>query len=209
MPTFRQILTAHAPVVLIDAASARVQVALLLAGDGTGSWADALADAGTGVFRGLAQLGVQPDHAGAFVYCDGPGSILGVRTVAAALRTWTLLRSRPVFAYHSLAVVAAALGRPGARVIADARRDTWHCLTAGGPLQRVPTAELAPPLVMPEGFRHWSPLPAGVELVPYSLAALIPRVLDAEVLRSAPEPDAFLHEEPSYVTWTPQIHRAP
>lgn len=208
MPSFRQILTAHAPVVLIDAASARVQVALL-AGDGTGSWADATTDAGTGVFRSLEQLGVQPGFAGAFVYCDGPGSILGVRTVAAALRAWTLLRPRPVFAYHSLAVVAAALGRPGTRVIADARRETWHCQEVGGPLQRLPAAELAGPLVMPEGFRHWTPLPAGVEVVPYSLPALLPRILDAELLRPAPDPDAFLHEEPSYVTWTPQIHRAP
>ncbi len=208
MPTFRQILAAHAPVVLIDAASARVQVALL-AGDGTGSWADATTDAGTGVFRSLEQLGVQPEFAGAFVYCDGPGSILGVRTVATALRTWTLLRPRPVFAYHSLAVVSAALDRTATRVIADARRDTWHCWAEGGPLQRIPTAELAGPLVMPEGFRHWSPLPSGVELVPYLLATLLPKVLDADLLRPTAEPDAFLHEEPSYVTWTPQIHRAP
>ena len=31
----------------------------------------------------------------------------------------------------------------------------------------------------------------------------------ADLLRPAPLPEAFLHEDPAYVTWTPQIHRAP
>lgn len=208
MPTLRQILAAHAPVLLIDAASARVQVALL-AGDGTGDWATATEEAGIGVFRCLEQLGVQPSYVGAFIYCDGPGSILGIRTVAMALRTWGLLAPRPVFAYHSLAVVAHAMARPGAQVIADARRDTWHCLAAGGPLRRVPTAELSGELLMPEGFRHWTPLPKDVTVVPYRLADLLPKVMEAEIFRPTAAPDAFLHEEPSYVTWTPQIHRAP
>ena len=58
-------------------------------------------------------------------------------------------------------------------------------------------------------FRNWSAIPAGVTRVPYSLAELLPRVPDAELFTATEAPDAFLHEEPSYVTWTPQIHRAP
>jgi len=207
MPSLRQILAANAPVLLIDAASARVQVALL-AGDGTGDWATSTDEAGIGVFRGLEELRAQPAAVGAFVFCDGPGSILGVRTVAMAIRAWTLLAPRPVFAYHSLALVAEAGIPAGARVIADARRDSWHCLMAGEPLRRVPTGELSGTLVMPEGFRHWTPLPPGLTLVPYALADLLPQVLDADLFRTTDAPDAFLHEEPSYVTWSPQIHRA-
>ena len=33
--------------------------------------------------------------------------------------------------------------------------------------------------------------------------------IDADLFRATDAPDAFLHEEPSYATWTPQIHRAP
>ena len=62
---------------------------------------------------------------------------------------------------------------------------------------------------MPEGFRHWSTLPAGVTRTPYVLADLLPAVADHDLFRATDAPDAFLHEEPSYVTWTPQIHRAP
>jgi tRNA threonylcarbamoyladenosine biosynthesis protein TsaB len=64
---------------------------------------------------------------------------------------------------------------------------------------------------MPEGFRHWGPLPAGTGRVPYSLATLFTdaSVADADLFRETAAPDAFLHQEPSYAKWTPQIHRAP
>lgn len=208
MPTLRQILAAHAPVLVIDAASARIQVGWLPA-NGRERWAASVEEAGVGVFTALEQLKVQPGDAGAFVFCDGPGSVLGIRSVAMALRSWSVLMPRPMFAYHSLALVARALGKPEAHVIADARRDSWHCVSADGVLRRVPTAELAGELVMPEGFRHWTPLPAGVTIVPYDVAGLLARSDDVDLLREAKAPDAFLHEEPSYVTWTPQIHRAP
>lgn len=208
MPNLRQLLAAHAPVLLLDAASARLQVGWLAA-DGTGDWATSDEEAGSGIFRCLERLGRPPGEAGALVYCDGPGSILGIRTTAMALRTWSVLQPRPMFAYHSLAVVAQALHRPGARIIADARRDAWHSRACAGPLQRVPAAELGGELLMPEGFRHWSPLPAGVTRVPYGLADLLPVVADEDLFRATTAPEAFLHEEPSYATWTPQIHRAP
>ena len=45
---------------------------------------------------------------------------------------------------------------------------------------------------------------------PHALTVLeFPRVLDVDLFHETRAPDAFLHEEPSYVTWTPKIHRAP
>jgi tRNA threonylcarbamoyladenosine biosynthesis protein TsaB len=193
---------------VIDAASARIQAGWLAEGQ-PGRWVGSDEESGVGIFQCVAQLAVQPTDAGAFVFCDGPGSVLGIRTVAMALRSWNVLSPRPVFAYHSLAIVAQALARPGATIIADARREAWHCLALDSELRRVPTAELAGELIMPEGFRNWSTLPAGVTRTPYSLADLLPRVADRDLFRATDAPDAFLHEEPSYATWTPQIHRAP
>lgn len=208
MPSLRQLLAAHAPLLLLDAASARVQAGWLPR-DGAARWASSNDEAGVGIFRCVTALGVDPAAAGALVLCDGPGSVLGIRTSAMALRTWCVLRPRPVFCYHSLAVVAAALEAPGVTVIADARRDSWHCATAGSELRRVPTAQLPGGLMMPEGFRHWTPLPAGVTSTPYSLPDLLGRVETRDLFRPTSHPDAFLHEEPNYATWTPQIHRAP
>jgi len=210
MPSLRQLLAAHAPLLLLDAASTRVQAGWFASeSPEAAKWETADEEAGTGVFRCVEMLGVEIGAARAFVFCDGPGSMLGIRTTAMALRTWGVLAPRPVFAYHSLAVVAESLGRDDLTIIADARRELWHAQARGSALRRVPTSGLTGELAMPEHFRTWSPLPAQVRPVPYSLAALLPRVAGADLFRATEMPDAFLHEEPNYATWTPQIHRAP
>lgn len=214
MARLRELLAAHNSLLLVDAASAVIQVGWLenrpeLPPGFEARWENRAEEAGLGLFRAIESLGVKPAAAGAFVFCDGPGSVLGIRTTAVALRTWRVLHARPAYAFHSLALVAHSLRREQLTVIADARRETWHCASVGAPLRRVPAAELSGELVMPENFRHWSRLPDGVEFTPYSLNQLLPQAIDADVFRSTESPDAFLHEEPSYVTWTPQIHRAP
>lgn len=207
MPSFRQ-LSASFPALLIDAASSVVQVAALLP-DGRMEWQTATAEAGIGIFEAVAKLQtLDPGRATTFIYCDGPGSILGIRTAAMALRTWCVLQPRPIFAYSSLAVVAHALNRPDLAIIADARRDTWHHYQLGQGLRRIATVDLTGELLMPEGFRQWSALPRPVGTTRYHLTELLPRVWEADLLRATDAPDAFLHEEPSYVTWTPRIHRA-
>jgi len=208
MTSLRQLLDAHAPVLWLDAASSLIQVGWLN-GRETARWQTSTAEAGVGLFESIESLGVDVGAAEALVFCDGPGSVLGVRTAAMALRTWSLLRTRPVFAYSSLAVVAHALRRPELGVIVDARRDSWHLYRTGTGLQRVATADLAGELIMPEHFRHWSPRPANVGTSSYDLSQLLPQVETIDLLRPTDAPDAFLAEEPSYVTWTPHIHRAP
>jgi tRNA threonylcarbamoyladenosine biosynthesis protein TsaB len=208
MSSLNERIAANSPLLLIDAASLRVQVGWLER-DRPPRWSAIEEEAGVAVFLGIETLGVRPRDAGAYVFCDGPGSILGIRTVAMALRTWCALAPRPVFAYHSLEVIAHALDRPDLHVIADARRDSWHCVTTSSPLRRIPTAELTGELVTPEEFRNWTPLPANVARVPYSLETMLPHVADRDLFRATDAPDAFLHEEPSYATWTPHVHRAP
>jgi tRNA threonylcarbamoyladenosine biosynthesis protein TsaB len=210
MPSLRDLLATHAPLLVLDAASTRVQVGLIHA-DGRADWQTSEDEAGVAVFTCVHQLGINLDDVGAFVFCDGPGSILGIRTVAMAVRTWGVLKPRPVFAYTSLAVVAHAAGQPDLAVISDARRDSWHLFQIGRGLKRVPTAamENLGALASPEGFRNWTPLPPTTQRVPYSLADLLPRVAEIDLFLPTEAPDAFLHEEPSYVTWTPHVHRAP
>jgi tRNA threonylcarbamoyladenosine biosynthesis protein TsaB len=217
MSTLRQVLAAHSPVLLLDAASTRVQVGWIAGGSpdalpGPGlaaSWQASEEPATAALFQGIERLGRNPVEAGAFVFCDGPGSVLGIRTAAMALRTWNILGPRPMFAYCSLALVAHAIGRADVGVIADARRESWHHYQIGCGLRRLPAAGVQGELLMPEHFRHWSALPPNVSRVPYLVADQLPRVLDDDLLQPTDSPDAFLHEEPSYVRWMPTIHRAP
>lgn len=183
-----------------------MQVAVFDA-DGSARWADSTEEAGIGLFRGIEQLGVDLSAMRAFVFCEGPGSVLGVRTSAMALRTWNVLTPRPCFSYMSLALLAAAESETA---IADARRDSWHVMVPGAALRRLTTAEFGDrACVTPAEFRHWTPLPTSARAVPYDLATLLPRVAELDLFRASEAPDAFLHEEPSYVTWTPSVHRAP
>ncbi len=213
MSSLRQLLAAHPTLLLIDSTSTRIQVGLWTAGAAS-VWQHSDTEAGSGVFACvealLAQAGRRIAEVDAFVFCEGPGSVLGIRTAAVALRTWQVINpNAATYTYQSLDLVARDLGRPELSVIADARRDTWHVAQLGQTLRRVPSAELAGELVMPEFFRHWTPLPAGMGSTRYDVAALLENLPDADLFRAVTEPDAFSHEEPSYVTWTPQIHQAP
>jgi tRNA threonylcarbamoyladenosine biosynthesis protein TsaB len=226
MFTLRALLERHRSILLIDSASARIQVALFHSGAAT-IWESAQEEAGTAVFSltekvfaragtPSAPLGVS--DVGAFVFCHGPGSVLGIRTTAVAVRTWCALKPRPCYAYTSLAVTAHLLASAenlrNFSVIADARRETWHRIRvetdgALSSLERTPASALDGTLILPENFRHWSALPTGVRSVPYDLVSQFSLLSETPLFTDAPEPDAFLHEEPSYQTWTPKIHRAP
>lgn len=207
MLSLRQILEAHHTALVVDAASSRIQAGWLTTD--ANRWASSTEEAGRGVFHCLETLQVDLNAAGALIFCEGPGSILGIRTTAAAIRTWTTLRDRAVYSYQSLNLVAQALNQPEASIIADARRELWHCQRLNQPLKRIATAELDGALITPEGFRHWSAAPDGVTTTPYDLATLFSLTADKPIFTPCAEPDAFMHSEPDYKTWTPQIHRAP
>lgn len=209
MSSLSELLSAHGSLLLLDAVSERIQAGLFAGGEVR--WAESTEEAGVGLFRCLDELGADLTAVKAFAYCEGPGSILGIRTAAMAIRTWRALAPRPCFRYQSLAVVAAGLGDPSLTIVADARRESWHVYRPGSPLRRLPGTELTGPCVMPEGFRSWSAAPAGLTTRPYRLRDLfsLPAVAGAELFTATEEPEAFLHAEPEYATWTPQIHRAP
>ena len=108
MQTFAEV-TAAAPAVLIDCASAVIQVGELTP-SGESRWARSEAEAGLGLFACLKELSIAPERVEAWIFCTGPGSILGIRTAAMALRTWGVLRTAPIHAYLSLALVAQLPG---------------------------------------------------------------------------------------------------
>ena len=196
----------------MDAASARIQAGLFEPAPGVpfrARWSASDEEAGVGVFQCVEALGIDLGSVRGFAFADSPGSILGIRTVAMAIRVWCAVAARPVFGYNGLALLAEAQGRKEVTFIADARRGAWHACRKGGAPLRVTAAELTGPMATPEGFRQWSTPPLAVESVPYRLAELWPLAADADLLVRTDDPDAFLHEAPRYATWQPRIHEAP
>ena len=223
MLSLRALLAAYKTLLVIDSSSACVQLGLFKTGAAAGGeWEKSIGEAGTAVFQNtdklLLRTGVKLSEIDAIAFCEGPGSVLGIRTAAIAIRTWNVLHPSPIFAFASLAVVAHGIAlterATSFSVIADARRDNWHRVTvdASGivsPLQRVAVEQLSGALITPEGFRHWAVPPSNVGHVHYDLAQWFALVREIALFRPTDEPDAFLHEEPTYQTWTPRIHRAP
>lgn len=222
MACLTQLLANHGSILVLDAASQRVQVGLLRAGK-TALWHVTTDEAGRGVFAGtetvLQQAGLRIDGLGAFLFCEGPGSMLGTRTVAMVLRTWLALKPRPVYRYQSLALLAHEIRRTDETasfsVIADARRDTWHGVTSTTtgiqPLRRIAAAELATSpdeLYQPAVFRAWAKPPRAVKDCAYEVAALLTKHADADLCTASDAPDAFQHEAPEYKKWSAQAHSA-
>ena len=224
--SLRQLLARHPALLAVDSCAPRAEAALWLAEAGAAPVAVAAfeGEASAALPVAVAQVLAHPAAGGrriadldAIAFCDGPGSVLGIRLAAATLRAWRAVKpGLALYSYHSLPLLAVA--HPGLTIIADARRDSWHAARAAAPhdLVRVPAAELAAlgpldTLGTPAGFRRWSALPSGVEprALPWSAAALLAAAPDEAFFHEAPEPEAFLHEQPTYVAWTPQVHQAP
>src|SRR5882724_3777141 len=181
MLSLRALLAAYKTLLVIDSSSASVQLGLFKTGVAPeGEWEKSVGEAGTAVFQNadklLHRMGVTLSEIEAIAFCEGPGSVLGIRTAAVAIRTWGVLHPSPIFAFGSLAVVAhgITLGEKATNfsVIADARRDNWHRVTVDSAgkvssLQRVAADQLSGPLTMPDGFRHWAVPPVNLGRVHY------------------------------------------
>ncbi|WP_438482280.1 peptidase M22 [Oleiharenicola lentus] len=221
MPSLPQLLASHGNLLVLDAASTRIQVGLLRL-QAPAIWREAVEEAGSGLFSltqaALQEANLRIAEVGSFVFCEGPGSMLGIRTVAAALRTWQALAPRPCFSYQSLAVAGHyAWAKSDARpltLIADARRDTWHVqiISVDGklaPLARVAATELAQgEIFTPDNFRVWTKLPESVQTCSYRLEEILPTLVDGDYFRPTENPDAFQHEAPEYKKWSAQVHSA-
>lgn len=209
----------------IDAAGQPVHVALFRA-DAAPVAHRSNREAGVGLFEAVEaivrQTGWGPGEVGGFVYDEGPGSQLGLRTAAMAIRTWQTLgpAPRPVFVYRSLALAAAALPASVPRPVAlalDARREAWHAvrIAADGTTSevvRVPAAELAAwpePLATLAGFRAWSPPPRPWIECPYDPASALAICAQVPLLARNLAPAPWHSLPPDYRPWSGDRHRAP
>jgi tRNA threonylcarbamoyladenosine biosynthesis protein TsaB len=223
MASLAQLLASHGRILVLDAASTEMQVGLLRR-DAPTIWRRSEQEAGKALFSltdaCLREAELTLADVPAFAFCAGPGSMLGVRTVAMALRTWQTLAPRPVHQFESLTLLAHELLRIGhARpfaVIADARRDSWHVVDVSadgaiGALRRVPSADLArsaQPLWLPTTLRAWSAPPRAANSCRYDLAALLEHHPAADLFHATTAPDAFQHEAPEYKKWSAHVHSA-
>lgn len=154
-----------------------------------------------------------------FLFCEGPGSVLGIRLAAMAIRTWLTLpdcRQKTIYAYKSLHAASVILKReeqpttPWCLVIAS-RMKRWNLLGDDGQLREIGQDALAASqrnLYYLPARRHSHP-PVNARLLPYRLEAHPDIFGNAPWLRSIESPDAWLPSQPVYQQWTATRHRSP
>lgn len=224
---------------LLDASSPLSVVAGTLGADGRAwkSFSEEKSAALEGVFSAIENVGGNaPDAASGFLFCEGPGSILGIRIAAAAIRARLALAraagapALPVLAFRSLPLAAALISHAFPRerdfaVVAESRMNCWNIFEVknGVPaadFREAKTAELQRPDALPEKVFL---LPAKRALPP--ALARAERRDPAELLKNDPavfaETPALLHDcgnapdavntssADAYAKWTPTRHRAP
>ena len=214
-------MSAAEPCLVLDG-SARVGVRVgVLAGGrwvGQGISADGALEGLFGcVGTALAEAGLTLSDIRSFALCVGPGSVLGIRIAALAVRAWTALEPRPVFVWESLASLAhSALvhGVTGPFLVAtESRLKRWHAMevSAAGVLGSPFEAEAAqlnstqrPILAVSAGAV--SVLTACVP-VAHPWAALPHFFKHPGFLRMEARPDA-LNVANDFAVWSGQRHRA-
>lgn len=159
----------------------------------------------------------------AFGFCDGPGSVLGLRLASACILAWqkTAPLPKPVFHYHSLELARTWIldnlrPHPASWLVTDYRRNRW----LGTPLEKencileIDTSTFPEPHGEKQLFylpqrKSWDPPPAGHQTILYPFKSL-PRFMELNHCgRIRSDPVLALPGKSDYRKWTPARHRAP
>lgn len=170
----------------------------------------------------LKNAGVKLDAIKSYIYCEGPGSLLGLRLCAMAIETWMRIHpgAKQLYAYNSLELVAATLLSRGkvtkeALLISDWKKDTWNGLKASpdelGSVTPISSTELSKwngPLYHLPARKGWqAPPDTAIELTyePECLPQLLTRAQFIEPRESVTLYSSGIN---SFQKWTPERHRA-
>lgn len=149
-----------------------------------------------------------------YAVCIGPGSMLGIRVSAMAVRTWATLYQRPIYVWESLHVLAQfalAQGvKPPFAVINESRLKRWNLVEVKSAEQFEPTQELEVEQVASKGMtliaqhptEHFKNLRVMADVWSH-----LPSLFEKkQCLRLEPKPDA-LNPTAEYAQWSGERHR--
>lgn len=211
-------------VLALDTGGYQTQVGLLHQGDWKGRLASpdpALESLFPMVRSLLTENRLHFDDLKAFLFCDGPGSILGLRIAASAISGWQRLvrHPLPILHYHSLELLRRHLieagADPGGVAFTDFRRQRWLGMRlkhsgaimewSHQDLDRIPAEQR---YYLPQR-RGWGRPTVSHREVAYPFDELPRRILEPGfgVVRHMPE--LALPGKNDYRRWSASRHRAP
>ena len=157
-----------------------------------------------------------------YIYCEGPGSVLGLRLCAMAIETWTRLypASAKLYKYNSLQLIAHALchAQPelqDALIVADWKKGAWNALYIRdgqvGSSEVIDDAGLAAwtgPLFHLPQRKGWQSPPARAQTLSYQPAQLSSVRTAPGLLQASESVELYSSGINTFQKWTPTRHRA-
>ena len=168
--------------------------------------------------RALAEAKLTLADIRAFAVCAGPGSVLGIRVSALAVRAWVVLQARPIFVWESLSALAVAArseGMPAPFVVAqESRLKRWNRIEVGPDGACSEVAEVSADDLRAAALTIVSDSLAAPGLFPEHRIiaqpwAQLPTLFAAtDLLRAQDKPEA-LNPATDFAAWSGERHRGP
>ncbi|MEM8867545.1 MAG: hypothetical protein AAGC73_04695 [Verrucomicrobiota bacterium] len=157
-----------------------------------------------------------------FIYCEGPGSVLGLRLAAMALQTWQELAAQTpkFYAYNGLQMTAQALQKQtncsDALLISDWKKNAWNAayieagiIRANDVVDDSALEDYPHPVYHLPQRKGWQKPPPQATTLSYDPAALINLSSLEGLLRATDRVELAQTAANTFAKWTPERHRAP
>lgn len=211
-------------ILFLDACSPIVQVGILHKNQWVGffkSKEQVLQALFQGVEVSLKMAGMELEEVTGFAYCEGPGSLLGVRVVAMAIRGWMELeafKDKGVYVYNSFEVSLELIKKlydPDGSyyIVSGSRKGVWNILGSKekDSIHEIEDGELKKlrgdlwyfkqrKLIFEEGDLN-------LREFDYNLENCAESFKEKRLLRLMEEPDVLFVREPEYVKWDSKRHQ--
>lgn len=211
-------------ILFLDASSPMVQVGILHQNKWIGyfkSKEQVLQSLFQGVEVSLKMAGMELEEITSFAYCEGPGSLLGIRVVAMAIRGWIeleIFKDKEVYGYNSfelsLELIKKVYNYDGSYyVVSGARKGVWNILGSeeNGNVREIEDSELKKLRGDLWYFkqRKLSSEERDLDLreFDYNLENCAESFEEKELLRKIEEPDVLFVREQEYVKWDSKRHQ--
>ncbi len=215
------------PMLVIDTASRRICVALIVkpGTDVATSFSDE--EASLSLFPTIKILlqgqAIKLSQLRSIAFCEGPGSILGIRTAIMGIRVWAATRQIDdcnFFSFNSLQVGSKLVKNSPSPptdylVVTDARRQSWNCLngsnenTSEVALIENTALEQAPQVTYSfNEFPNWTRTQANIIRLSYRPESIFQNSAFPDLLRSNPTADPLNTRTLEFAKWIPQARTA-
>lgn len=217
---------ARLPLLVLDTASRRVCAALIEKSDSvTTRFSDE--EASLSLFPIINDLleerAMKLSDLRAIAFCEGPGSMLGIRTAIMGIRTWMAtkqLEDCKLFSFNSLQVgsqiIANTPNAPASYlVVTDARRQSWNCLKVDSSkptaieLIENPALEKSDcPIYSFDEFPSWTRTEADIVRFPYRPESIFQSAAFPRLLKANPNAEPLSARTLEFAKWVPQARTA-